>query len=187
MTDRGTVEYPFERPKKAKPMKLPKTAAATTLALALAGPAAAREVLGVFGDWTAFKDDDGKACYMASAPKSAKGNYTKRGDPYLMVLKRIGGRGPDEVSVEAGYSYKADSQVTLTVVIGQSDKTFKMFTKGETAWAWSGEDDREISKAIRAGSKATVVGRSKRGTKTTDIYGLDGSTAAYEAITDACE
>ena len=132
MTDRGTVEYPFERPKKAKPMKLPKTAAATTLALALAGPAAAREVLGVFGDWTAFKDDDGKACYMASAPKSAKGNYTKRGDPYLMVLKRIGGRGPDEVSVEAGYSYKADSQVTLTVVIGQSDKTFKMFTKGET-------------------------------------------------------
>lgn len=156
------------------------------LAITFSPSASAQQVLGTFGDWTAFKDDDGKACFMATAPTTAKGNYTRRGDPYLMVLKRINSDGPDEVSIEAGYPYKGDSQVDIAIVVGGKTVSHKMFTKGSNAWAWSGEDDRAISQAIRAGSKVTVRGVSTRGTKTTDTYSLKGSTAAYRAISQAC-
>lgn len=151
-----------------------------------AGQALAQNVIETTGDWTAFKDDDGKSCFMATAPQTAKGDYDKRGDPYLMVLKRIGSQGPDEVSIEAGYDYKADSQVEVIIKVGDKNKTFKMFTKDSTAWAWNAKDDRALSEAIREGSLVTVKGVSSRGTKTTDTYSLKGSTAAYRQITDAC-
>jgi CheY-like chemotaxis protein len=44
-------------------------------------------LVGQFRDWTAYvHDDDGdKVCYIVSEPVEAKGDYTRRGDTYLIV------------------------------------------------------------------------------------------------------
>lgn len=52
--------------------------------------------------------------------------------------------------------------------------------------AVNSEEDRKLVKAMKAGSKMVVVGYSSRGTKTTDTYSLSGFTAAYNAISKAC-
>ncbi|MHA1599872.1 MAG: invasion associated locus B family protein [Alphaproteobacteria bacterium] len=142
------------------------------------------ERLGDFGDWSSFQftEDGNKACYMASQPKKAVGDYKKRGDIYAIVTHRPGEKLHDEVSILAGYSYKEGS--TVQVVIG--GKTFELFTQGDGAWAKDKKADKTLVKAMIKGSSMVVKGTSARGTKTSDTYSLKGFTKAYAAIGKAC-
>ena len=150
-------------------------------------PAAAQtpQAIGTYRDWTAFTYQNGneKVCYMASDPKREVGDYSERGDAWTLVTHRSPG-AKDVISIIAGYNYQQDKPVTVT--IGNSD--FGLFSQGDTAWTFgdSGEDDRAMVAAMKAGVDMVVVGYSWRGTKTTDTYSLLGFTAAYEAISKAC-
>ena len=62
-----------------------------------------------------------------------------------------------------------------------------MFTRGENAWNYDTKADRSMIKAMKAGSRMVVKGRSQRGTQTTDTYSLSGFTAAFNAISNACK
>lgn len=141
-------------------------------------------LIGTFGDWRAFTftENGKKVCYMASQPKTAVGNYTRRGDVFALITHRPAEKTRDVFSYITGYPYKANSEVTLSA----NSRTFKLFTQDETAWAVDAEVDRAISAAIRGGSKMIVKGISKRGTKTTDTFSLSGSGKAYQKITKEC-
>jgi len=140
--------------------------------------------LGDFDDWSSFQftENGNKACYMASQPKKAEGNYKKRGDVYAIVTHRPGEKLRDEVSILAGYSYKKDSEVQ--VAIGKAK--FALFTQEDGAWAKDKKSDTTLVKAMIKGSTMVVKGTSTRGTKTTDTFSLKGFTKAYEAIGKAC-
>lgn len=145
---------------------------------------AQRKTIGTFSDWTAFADGSGdsRICYVGSVPKKAEGKYTRRGDTYTLISHRPGERVFGEVSVEAGYTYKPDSEVIVDV----DGKKFKLFTKGGNAWASDAAADKEIVAAMKAGRQMIIKGTSSRGTLTTDTYSLSGITAAYNAIDKAC-
>ncbi|MBT07001.1 MAG: hypothetical protein CMM32_08840 [Rhodospirillaceae bacterium] len=134
--------------------------------------------LGTFQDWhaQAYKDGARSGCYIISEPKSEKGNYTKRGDVYVLVSisskERIG-----IVTLHAGYPFREDSEVSVDI----DGKSQKLLTSNEIAWAYEGQDQPFIER-MRNGKKMIVVGFSTRGTKTTDTYSLFGFTQAYETI-----
>lgn len=155
-------------------------------ALAAAAPAAAAdpEILGSYTDWTAytFTENGNKVCYMASQPKKAEGNYDKRGEVFVLVTHRPGDNTKDVVSVVAGYGYKSDSDVAMTI----DGKRYTLFTHGERAWARDAGTDRQLVQNMRAGRSMVIKGTSERGTATTDTYSLSGFTAAHEAISKAC-
>ena len=142
------------------------------------------ERLGEFGDWGAFAfmDDGGKVCFIASSPKQAKGDYTQRGEIFVRVTHWPEQGRRDEVSVVAGYDYKEDSWVEVSIENG----TFNLFTADDTAWAAEKETDRDLVEAMIRGSRMVVKGTSSRGTLTTDTYSLAGFTSAYETINQAC-
>lgn len=142
------------------------------------------ERLGDFGDWSAFQfvENGNKACYMASQPKKAEGDYKKRGDVYAIVTHRPGEKLRDEVSVLAGYSYKEGSVVQVTI----GGQAFELFTQGDGAWAKEKKADEALVKAMIKGSSLVAKGTSSRGTKTTDTYSLKGFSKAYAAIGKAC-
>ena len=156
------------------------------LMLIVASNAQASEprLIGTFGDWAAydFTENGNKVCYMASQPKTAVGNYTKRGEIFALVTHRPAEKTRDVFSYITGYPYKQGSEVTIEV----NGRTFKLFTQGETAWAPDSAADRALADSIKAGSKMVVKGVSSRGTLTTDTFGLSGSSKAYQAITEAC-
>jgi len=166
--------------------KLPRAAFAFALSFALAAPALAQgtERLGDFQDWSAFRfEESGQpVCYMASQPTKAEGNYSKRGDIYVIITHRPGDGTYDEVSVVAGYSYQKDS--TVEMKIGDVKKT--LFTQDDAAWAADKETDRELVDAMIRGHSMVVKGTSSRGTATTDSYSLLGFTKAHQAIDKAC-
>jgi len=159
---------------------------ASLLALApLATLAQAPQFLGSYRDWNVyrFQDGDQTICYIASEPKKQEGNYTRRGNPAVLVTRRPGPNSGDEVSVQPGYSYLAGSEVEVEVD-GQSE--FNLFTKGEHAWTKSAQEDRRLINAMRRGTDMTVRGTSIKNTYSLDTYSLMGFTAAYEAMSEAC-
>ena len=157
------------------------------LAWLLAGGPAfgqAIENLGEFGNWRAFAFDENgeKACYIASQPTKDEGKYTQRGKIYAMVTHRPAEKVRDEVSLAAGYTFKPESSVQVTI-----DSTkFQLFPHEDTAWAPDTAGDQKLVAAMKAGSTMVVQGTSKRGTATKDTYSLSGFTKAYTAAAKAC-
>jgi hypothetical protein len=86
------------------------------------------------------------------------------------------------VSVITGYTYQENSEATVQI----GNQSFRLFTNGETAWARDEKTDKSLVDAIRKARMLVIKGTSSRGTVTTDTYSLDGSSAAYDAINQAC-
>ena len=152
-----------------------------------AGQAHASEprLVGTYGDWSAyvFMENGNKVCYMASQPKTAVGNYTKRGDIFALVTHRPAESTKNVFSYMTGYPYKEGSNVTITI----DSRNYSLFTQGDTAWTADADADNSLSNAIKAGTNMVVKGTSSRGTLTTDTFGLKGSTKAYEKISQECK
>ncbi len=136
------------------------------------------------GDWRAysFQEKGNPVCYMVSEPKKDEGNYSKRGDIYLMVTHRPAEKSVDVVNVVAGYDYRADSQVKVKV----DADVFDLFTHKDTAWAATEDEDKQLVKAMIKGKTMVIQGVSSRGTNTKDTYSLIGFTRAYKSINQAC-
>jgi hypothetical protein len=118
-------------------------------------------------------------------PTTSKGKYDpdNRGDIRVFVSHGPGKAERDVVQVIAGYRYKAQSDVTLSI----DGKSFKLFTLEDRAYAESEEDDRRIIVQMKRGNKMTVIGTSSRGTKTTDTYSLAGFTKTKAVIDKTCK
>ena len=152
--------------------------------LSLAASAQTPEFIGTHRDWNvyAFTEDGQKICYMASEPKKQEGDYTRRGNPALLVTRRPAPKVVDEVSVQPGYSYEKGSEVE----VGVGGRKFALFTQGEHAWTKSEDADKALITAMKRGVDMTVRGTSVRNTYSLDTYSLLGFTAAYDAMTEAC-
>jgi hypothetical protein len=153
--------------------------------LALPAGAQSPQFLGSHRDWYVYRYQDGDQaiCYMASEPKKQEGNYTRRGNPAVLVTRRPAPRAVDEVSVQPGYTYMDGSEVEVEV---DRNRKFLLFTRGEHAWTKSEQADRDLINAMRRGSDMTVRGTSVRNTFSLDTYSLLGFTAAYDAMVAAC-
>lgn len=167
--------------------------AALLLAQVAAAPVAWAQgkSIGTFGDWNAFRDtEDGQPlCYIGSTPKSARGNYTSRGEAYVLVTLRPAEKPHGVVSIEAGYPYADNGTVNVDI---DGDAKFELFTRNRDdgkgdAWANTDADDKALIVAMKAGRQMVVKGKSKRGTLTTDTYSLSGFTRAHRAMEDACK
>jgi hypothetical protein len=158
------------------------------VAVAASGPrawaAAEPRFLGVFGDWSAYVVSSGSAkhCFAYSEPTDARGNYSSRGKISITVSHRPAESVRDEVSLTAGYTYKPESEVEVTI---DGSLRFLLFTDGGSAWAQDSEDGR-LRRALEKGAKMVARGRSSRGTLTTDTYSLSGITDALQRIDKEC-
>jgi len=155
---------------------------ATALLGSAAGAEGNTEFLGKFGDWNVigYVENGNRNCYIHSTPVEQSGNYTRRGEPYILVIRR-----PDRseyVSVTSGYPYKQDGEVEVEI----GDTTVMLFVDGEKGWTKSADDDTALVKAMRAGATLTVHGTSAKGTFSLDTYSLSGVTAALNEIRTSC-
>ncbi len=142
------------------------------------------EYLGTHRDWHAFSfiENGSRVCYIASRPTRDEGNYTSRGDIFLLITHRPAENSRDVVSFITGYTYQPDSEVEVTI----GSQQFRLFTNNDTAWAYDADDDRRMVQAMISGTTMVVRATSNRGTRTTDTYSLLGFTAARNQINELC-
>ena len=129
------------------------------------------------GKWDFIKEVD--YCFIGSAPVETDLPESKqRGNTYILVY-RINKSKDAIVQIAAGYPYKKDQNVDVTI----DNVQFDFYSDDDTAWS---NDDNKVIFAMKKGIKLTVNGESSRGTKTTDIYTLKGFTASYNQLFNDC-
>lgn len=144
----------------------------------IAAPAAARDSLGVFDDWGAFRDPDAPRCYAISQPvREMEGEW----EPFASVgyWPRRGVSG--QVHFRLRRAMREEGGAAL--VIG--DRRFELVGRGPDAWAEDRAADAEIVAAMRAGRSMRVEARSARG-RFSDSYDLSGAATAIDAAALGC-
>jgi len=139
------------------------TFAGLALSAALIMPAAAEpaNLLGVFGNWSAFSTGTGSGmtCYALSKPRASR-PAAKRGAIYLMISDWPGRRVKAEPQIVYGYQAKEGAPAGLGV---GSDK-FIFFQKNSgkegSAWLTSLNDNPRLIDAMRGGVSAVASGIS---------------------------
>lgn len=173
--------------------KTARIAAVAIVTLAIAAPLAshanaqarAGTFVAKFKDWEVHKARVGAAtvCYAATLPKRREGRYTRRDETSLLVSFWPSRNVRGQVEIRAGYTYRADSVVTLEFNNGTK---FKLNTKADSAWGVDSSDDEKIIKNLGDRIRLKVFGRSTRGTRTVDTYSLSGFRDAFARAKSAC-
>lgn len=143
------------------------------------------EVIGSFGQWTAYKHTETKGkpvCYIAAPPVKTEGKYKKRGAVFILVTHRPAENAFNVVSFVAGYSYDTKKPVMMVIDTMQ----YPLMPAKDMAWTPNAKTDAILTEAIKMGNKMTVTGISNKGTITKDMFNLAGSTKAMKAIDKAC-
>jgi invasion protein IalB len=139
-------------------------------------------------DWSVFVEDNPTECWGVSTPKEVVNTRdgrvvaVNRGQTLLMVFYRPSAEAKGQVAFTGGYPFASGSTVTMDI----SGDSYELFTEGEWAWPATTSDDAKIIAAMKRGADATLVGRSSRGTQTSDKFSLLGFTAAVEDAAKRC-
>lgn len=150
------------------------------LAVLIATPALAREALGMFGEWAAFKDPATPRCYAIAkaAPSTLQRDY----QPYVTVAwwPRQNQRG--QVHFRLSRKLQANAPIVLTV--GRT--RINLVGGGGDAWAADARGDAAIVAAMRSASEMTVSARDAGGRGFSNTWPLQGAASALDAATLAC-
>ncbi len=145
--------------------------------LALAAPLAARESLGVFDGWAAFRDDSPRRCYAI-----AKAQGSAAAPAYATVSNWPDRKVRGAVHLVLSREVADKKQVRLTV----GDKRFDLVAKGRNAWAKDARDDAAIIAALRSATRMSVSAQGAKAGTFTDRYTLAGAATAIDAATVGC-
>jgi hypothetical protein len=146
------------------------TRLAALLLLLLAAPLAARESLGVYDSWAAFRDASPSRCYAI-----AKAQGSPAAPAYATVST-----WPDK-KVRGAVHFVLSREATGTVRLAIGDKRFDLVAKGRNAWGPDARTDAAIVAALRSATRMSVSGGGF-----TDRYTLAGAATAIDAAVVGC-
>lgn len=145
-------------------------------ALSLAGPASARETLGVFERWGAFRDARPPRCFaiaepIRAVPKSAQWR------PFASIAVWPALNQRNQLHIRLRQSRPGSGRALLSI----GGKRFALIAGGADAWAPDARTDAAIVAAMRSADRMTV---SSGGSS--DSYVLRGAATAIDAATLGC-
>lgn len=150
------------------------------LAIAMATPSMARDSLGIFSDWGAFRDPGVPRCYAIA--KARPDRRAKDFDPFVSVGTWPGRQVRNQVHFRL--SRKTGSNAAIRLRLGS--RTFELTGNGGNAWAQDQSMDAAIVAAMRSAERMTVSARDTRGRSFTNSYDLAGAATAMDAATVGC-
>jgi hypothetical protein len=157
---------------------------------ALAQGAGKPTLVGTFNDWTTWTYNgsyagsaQGKVCYIYSEPQKMLPPKLDHGRVSFSITASPAEGVAMEANFVTGYPMKEQSSVTVTV----GDRSFTMFTQGDSAWLVNKEEESALLAAMKNGSKMVVKAVSRRGNETVYDYSLSGVTAAADKMTGDCK
>jgi hypothetical protein len=144
------------------------------------GPASAREALGVFGSWGAFRDERPLRCFAIAEPARRFRNAEWR--PFASVATWPGSKVRAQIHIRLRHARSPDEPVTLAI----GERRFALVGGGADAWAPDARTDAAIVAAMRSGSSLSIGTRSTTGRAFADVYRLRGAATAIDAAALAC-
>ncbi|WP_374405908.1 invasion associated locus B family protein [Pelagerythrobacter sp.] len=149
-------------------------------ALALAAPLAARDSLGMFDSWGAFRDPGVPRCYAIARPLPTSRASDYRAFASVGTWPRRQVR--NQLHLRLSRALADGAEIRLAI----GDRRFVLTGGGGDAWAADKAMDAAVIAAMRAAGRMTVSARDTRGRRFTDRYDLTGAATAIDAATVGC-
>lgn len=148
--------------------------------LSIALPQSARESLGVYGDWGAFRDPATPRCYaIAEAqPTSARRDFAAFASVGTWPRRNVRG----QVHFRMSRRLAENPRVRLAV----GGQRFDLTAGDGDAWAVDTRGDAAVVSAMRSAGQMSVSATDNRGNRFTDRYSLDGAATAIDAAAVGC-
>jgi hypothetical protein len=148
-------------------------------ALLMPAIADARDSLGVYGNWGAFRDPDIPRCYAIARPdRERRGEW----EPFASI-----GSWPDrDQRGQVHFRLRREMQDDSTPVLTIGSRRFELVGRGPDAWAANSRDDAIIVGAVRSGTSMRIEARSSRTGRFVDNYSLRGAASAIDAAALGC-
>lgn len=131
-------------------------------------PLEAKDLLGVYSSWAAFRDAKGPRCYAIAKPRSGKGSASVATWPSQKVRNQVHFRLPRDAG---------DKGANLIV----GERRFALATRGANAWAQDKAMDAAIVAAMRSASTMRITGNGF-----SERYSLAGAATAIDAAVVGC-
>ena len=146
-----------------------------------AAPATARDTIGIFGSWGAFRDYRPRHCFAIAEPaREMKGNAHRH--PFAAIATWPAASVRDQLHVQLRSRKLLGAPVILTI----GEARFRLVAGGADAWARDAREDAAIVAAMRSGSSMSIETRSTDGRAFADVYALRGAATAIDAAALAC-
>lgn len=150
------------------------------ICLAVAPAVFARDSLGLYATWGAFRDPATPRCYAISMaePIIQQRDY----QPYASI-----GTWPKRNmrnQIHFRLSRKLAAQKPITLRIG--DRRFTLTGGGGDAWAANASDNAAIIATIRSATRMQVQARDSRGRPFTNYWKLAGAASAMDSAAIGC-
>ena len=153
-------------------------------ALLFAGPALARDSLGMFETWGAFRDtagqSDGPRCYaIAKAiPSQMQRDYQPYADVATWPRRQLRGQVHFRLSRRLAPGPR--------IVLSLGGQHFALTGGGGDAWAADHRMDAAVVAAMRSAQTMTVSARDANGRGFSNTWPLAGAATAMDAATIGC-
>lgn len=146
----------------------------------LAVPALARDSLGMFGEWAAFRDPETPRCYAIAMamPSTLKREFQPYADVAWWPRQQVRGQ------VHFRLSRKLAANAPISLSIG--GQRIALVGGGSDAWAADKRGDAAIVAAMRSASEMTVSARDANGRGFSNTWQLAGAATAMDAATVGC-
>jgi hypothetical protein len=156
-----------------------KRLAPALLGLAVAVPVQARDALGVFSDWGAFRDARPNRCFAIAEPfRGGAGKWR----PFASVAHWPGAKVRAQLHLRLSREKRGDAPVTLSV----DGQRFSLSGAGGDVWSPDARTDAAIVAAIRSGRSMSVATVAANGSAFADVYRLKGAATAIDAAALGC-
>lgn len=150
------------------------------MAVLAAFPATAKDSLGVYSGWAAFRDAKGPRCYAIA--KAEPSQRSRDFTPYATIsnwpAKQV--RGQFHIRL----SRKLATRPAISLRVGS--RSFALTGGDGDAWARDAAMDAAIVAAMRSANRMVIYASDARGRRFSDTYLLKGAATAVDAATMGC-
>ena len=148
--------------------------------LVAATPLAAKDSLGIFSGWGAFRDASVPRCYAIAEPEP--GAASRSFEPYATVATWPARR----IRAQVHFRLSRERRDATSVVLRIGQRNYPMTGGKADAWARDAATDAAIVAAMRSAETMRVFATDARGRRFSDTYALAGAATAMDAATLAC-
>ncbi|TNE41491.1 MAG: hypothetical protein EP321_14405 [Sphingomonadales bacterium] len=149
--------------------------------MATAMPASARDSLGVFEGWGAFRDAAGPRCYAIAEPvRSSPGKGDRR------AFAAIGTWPEKHVRAQFHVRLSRARAEGSALYLSIGDRRFALLASAGAGWAQDARMDAAIIAAMRTTRTMSVEGKAGNGRAFYDLYVLRGAATAIDAAALGC-
>jgi hypothetical protein len=149
-------------------------------ALLAASPTLARDSLGIFSAWGAFRDPSVPRCYAIAMAEAS--TMQRDYQPYASIGTWPKRAVRNQLHLRVSRRLAANSAITLTI----GNQRFALSGGGGDAWAADRRMDAAIIAAMRSVTSMTVSARGADGHSFSNSWPLAGAATAMDAAAIGC-